>query len=157
MTRVAAILALALALALGGAVSGVRAGVPQRPSAAALEGEIVCPTCHTTLDESDAPIARRMKAYIRTRIDEGATAAQIKSELVAQFGHGVLATPPTKGFNLLAWVLPVGIAVLAAGVLGWLGWTWSRRGRAGETPDAEEQVDPELERRLDEELARFDT
>jgi cytochrome c-type biogenesis protein CcmH len=126
---------------------------PAAPNPADLEAELVCPTCKTTLDQSDAPVARRMKQIIRTRIAEGATEQQIKDELVAQFGSGVLAEPPKSGFDLLAWLVPLGL--LAAGGVGVaaLAWGWSRR--RGE-PDAGAAVDPELERRLDAELDRFD-
>ena len=123
------------------------------PNPADLEAELVCPTCKTTLDQSDAPVARRMKQIIRTRIAEGATEQQIKDELVAQFGSGVLAEPPKSGFDLLAWLVPLGL--LGAGGVGVaaLAWGWSRRGGA---PDAGAAVDPELERRLDDALERFD-
>ena len=129
-----------------------------RPSAAELESQLVCPTCRTTLDESDAPIARRMKTYIRRRVAEGATGEQIKQELVRQFGEGVLSTPPTHGFDLLAWVLPIGgIAVGAVG-LGALAWAWSRKRDAGDgdEPGEHDPLDPELEQRVDDELARFE-
>ena len=33
-----------------------------------LEAELVCPTCHTPLDESDSPFAQQMKTYIRAQI-----------------------------------------------------------------------------------------
>jgi cytochrome c-type biogenesis protein CcmH len=150
--RIALIVVLGAALAAGGSLpSAMAAATP--PSAAALEGELVCPTCKETLDESDSPVARRMKAYIQRRIAEGASGEQIKAELVAQFGEGVLATPPTKGFGLLAWVLPIGGAALVAVVLGFVAWTWSRR-RDG--PDDDEPLDPELAKQLDDALAQFE-
>jgi cytochrome c-type biogenesis protein CcmH len=123
------------------------------PNPADLEAELVCPTCKTTLDQSDAPVARRMKQIIRARIAEGATAQQIKDELVAQFGSGVLAEPPKSGFDLLAWLVPLGL--LGAGGVGVaaLAWGWSRR--RGEA-DGVALDDPALDRRLDDELARFD-
>ncbi|HEX3290218.1 MAG TPA: cytochrome c-type biogenesis protein [Gaiella sp.] len=123
------------------------------PSPSDLEAELVCPTCKTTLDQSDAPIARRMKQIIRTRLSDGATEKQIKAELVAQFGPGVVAEPPKSGFDLLAWLVPLGI--LAAGALGVgaIAWGWSRR-RGDEPPD--EPLDPAVERRLDAELERYD-
>ena len=68
----------------------------------------------------------------------------------------MLAAPPDSGFNLLAWWLPIA-GILAGGVaLGLLAWRWSRgrRGPPDEPPGA--PLEPELERRLDEELARFD-
>jgi cytochrome c-type biogenesis protein CcmH len=139
------------------APGGTAALAAARPSAAEIEGQLVCVTCKTTLDESDSPIARRMKGYIRNRIAQGATAQEIKDELVAQFGEGVLASPPTHGFDLLAWVLPIGgIGVGAAG-LGALAWAWSRKREPGESPAADgAPLDPELDRRVDEALARFE-
>ena len=51
----------------------------------------MCPVCETTLDQSNAPIAERMKLYIRQRIAAGDSEDEIKDALVAQFGPGVLA------------------------------------------------------------------
>jgi cytochrome c-type biogenesis protein CcmH len=153
-----AVLAATLALLLSGAATASPVQAADRPSAAEIESEFVCVTCKTTLDESDSPIARRMKSYIRRRLAEGASAKQIKHELVAQFGEEVLSTPPTHGFDLLAWVLPIGgiaAGALGLGALAW-GWSRSRDGRDGEEAPAA-PLDPELERRVDEALARFDT
>jgi len=124
-----------------------------RASQADLEGEIMCPVCNTTLDQSDSPIARRMKADIASRIAAGQSKQQIKDELVAQFGTKVLAAPPAKGFNLLAWLLPFAALFGGALVLGLLAWRWSRN-REPSAPAP--RLSPALERRVDEELARFD-
>ncbi len=129
------------------------AGAAGAPNPADLEAELVCPTCDTTLDQSNAPVAQRMKQIIRAQIAAGLTEAEIKATLVDQFGPGVLAEPAKSGFDLLAWVLP--LALLAAGALGVgiVAWGWSRR-RRDETPV--EPLDPALDRRLDNELERFD-
>ena len=126
-------------------------------SLAYLEGQIMCPTCHTTLDQSDAPAARRIEAFIQRRVAQCATAGEIKSELVANFGAGILAAPPRKGFDLLAWWLPIA-AVLAGAVLLALGvWRWSRsRDGPPDEPTAVSSLDPDEERRIDELLARLD-
>jgi cytochrome c-type biogenesis protein CcmH len=127
------------------------------PSPADLEAELVCPTCDTTLDQSNAPVAQRMKQIIRQHIAAGWTEAQIKADLVDQFGPGVLAEPPKSGFDLLAWLLPLGLLVAGALGVGIVAWGWSRRGDPRD--DDEEppgRLDPELERRLDAELERFD-
>ena len=125
----------------------------ERPTAADLEAELVCPVCETTLDQSNAPVAERMKLFIRERIAAGDTERQIKDALVAEFGLGVLATPPKSGFGLLAWLLPIGAVVAGAIAVGLLVRSWSRR---RPPPGPERPLDPELERRVDEELARFD-
>ena len=142
---------LALALAGPAAASEVK------PTPAELESELVCPVCETTLDTSDSPAARRMKVYIRARIAAGDTKSEIKAKLVDQFGPTVLAVPPRKGFDWLAWLLPIGGLAVGAVVVGGLAWHWSRgRGDQPPPPEELEPLDPELERRLDAELARFE-
>jgi cytochrome c-type biogenesis protein CcmH len=145
---VSLLILIALALA---AASLARAAGP--PRAADLEAELVCPVCETTLDQSDAPVAQRMKSFIRERIAAGDTEQEIKDALVAEFGPGVLATPSKSGFGLLAWLIPLGALAAGALTVGLLVYTWSRR-RA--PPDTEPPLDPELERRVDEELSRFE-
>ena len=98
-----------------------------RPTQAELEGELVCPTCKTTLDQSNAPVAQRMKRFIARRIAAGDTKSEIKDQLVAQFGKGVLAAPEREGFDLLAWVLPLAGVALGAVALSFLLWRWTRR------------------------------
>ena len=114
----------------------------------------MCPVCETTLDQSNAPVAERMKAYIRARIAAGDSSQEIKDALVDEFGPGVLARPPEGGFGLLAWLLPLGALVAGAVAVGILVRSWTRR-RVPAASD-EEPLDPALERRVDEELAQFD-
>jgi cytochrome c-type biogenesis protein CcmH len=149
--RLAALLALAAAL-VGAAPA---AASESKPTSAELESELVCPVCETTLDTSDAPVARRMKAFIRARIAAGDTKSEIKAKLVDQFGPAVLAVPPRKGFDWIAWVLPlVGLAAGAAAVAV-VAWRWSHS-RSADEDAPPPPLDPELERRLDDELARFE-
>ena len=145
--RLLALLLVALAFVAQAAASETR------PTAAELESQLVCPICETTLDTSDAPIARRMKAFIRARIAAGDTKSEIKAKLVADFGTGVLAVPPRKGFDWIAWVLPLAGLAASATVVAVLAWRWSR---VDGSSDDEQPLDPEVERRLDAELARFE-
>ena len=146
--------ALVAALALAAPAAGC---THPRTSLAYLEGQIMCPTCHTTLDQSESPAALRIEAEISKRIAQCWTADQIKAELVRNFGAGILAAPPRKGFDLLAWWLPIAGVILGAGLLAFGVWRWSR-GRDGPEPPPGEGsgLDPESERRLDEALARFE-
>ncbi len=146
--RALAVAALALALAVPALAS------EKHPTLGELEGEVMCPTCKTTLDQSRSPIAERMRRFISARITAGDTKTEIERKLVAQFGPAVLAEPSKRGFNLLAWVLPfVGLG-LGALALAALAWRWSRRRAPASVPPS--TLDPELERRVDEELARYD-
>ncbi|MDX6423530.1 MAG: Cytochrome biosis protein, partial [Gaiellaceae bacterium] len=74
---------LALAFVLALAVVPTAFASEQHPTQAELEGELVCPTCHTTLDQSNAPVALRMKQFVRARIAAGDTKSEIKDQLVA--------------------------------------------------------------------------
>ena len=138
MTRLALVAAV---LALLGAGAATAAEAPPTPSD--VEDEVLCPTCETTLDQSSSPVARRMKAFIRARIAAGDSKDEIKAKLVDDFGEQILASPPRKGFNLLAWR-----------------WSRSREAEPDGVGDpvqpAASEVDPALEQRLDEELARFE-
>jgi cytochrome c-type biogenesis protein CcmH len=116
--------------------------------------EVRCPTCNTPLDVSNSPAASDMKRYIAERIDRGWEKQRIIDGLVAEFGEGVLATPPKSGFDLIAWLVP-GLAVLAGIVgIGLLAWTWSRRRPTAAGPDAPPPTAEEA-RRLEDELRRL--
>jgi len=146
--RVVAVVVAALVLA-----GPAAACAHPRTSLGYLEGQVMCPTCHTTLDQSDSAAAQRIEHFIQVRIDQCATSGQIKDELVANFGAGILAAPPRKGFDLIVWWLPIGGIVLGAIAVAFGVWRWSR-GRASD--DDAPPLDAETERKLDELLARPD-
>jgi len=153
----------ALLLVLAALVLAAPAAASERhPTLAELEDQLMCPICESeTLAQSDSPAAQRIKLYIERRIDEGATRGQIKDELVKEWGIRILAAPPRHGFDLLAWALPLVGLLGGAAVIGVLAWRWSRtREEPAEPPPPYalngRPLEPDLERRLDEELARFD-
>src|SRR5438067_10768943 len=144
----------AAALALSGPAA---ACAHPRTSLTYLEGQVMCPTCHTTLDQSDSAAARQIETHISQRIAQCWTAQQIESELVRNYGAGILAAPPHRGFDLLAWWLPIAGVLGGALVLGFGVWRWSRGRDAEEPPDAgEPRLDDETERRIDDLLAGLD-
>ncbi len=148
-----AVVGLLLAAAL--ALVPPAAASDRHPSQRELESELICPTCHTTLDQSNAPVAQQMKALIAQRIAAGDTKSEIERRLVAEYGRGVLARPDTHGFDLLAWALPI-VALLGGGAaVGIAAWRWSRR-RGVPDPAAADPLDPELERLVDDELRRLE-
>jgi cytochrome c-type biogenesis protein CcmH len=124
------------------------------PSAASLETQLVCPVCHETLDQSTAPVAIEMKQLLRKRIAQGWTRQQILDEMVRNFGPGVLSTPSKSGFDLLAWVLPIGAAVAGVAALGVGARHWARTSPVAVADEA--PLDAATQRRIDEELDRFD-
>lgn len=144
--------AVVLVAALVAATSAFGACAKPKVSLAKMEGEVMCPICHTTLDQSNSLAAQQIEQFIAARIARCESESQIKSELIVNYGTVILAAPPQRGFDLLAWWLPLGGIVLAAGLVGFGAWRW-RRARV---PDDGPELDAETERRLDELLARFD-
>jgi cytochrome c-type biogenesis protein CcmH len=131
------------------------------PELRSLEGELMCPTCGTTLELSNAPAANQIRRFVCERAAAGDSKSEIKDKLVADFGPGVLSSPPKEGFDLLAWVLPLLALGLGAAVIAVLVVRWSRRREpepAVDEPSAngKAELDPALEKRLEDELARFE-
>ena len=143
---------VAAALALAGPAA---ACAHPRTSLAFLEGRVMCPTCHTTLDMSDSPAARQIEAFISRKIAACWTARRIEDALVQNYGPAILAEPSHKGFDLLAWWLPIAGVLGGALVLAFGVWRWSR-GRDEEPPAAGPGLDDATERKIDELLAELD-
>jgi cytochrome c-type biogenesis protein CcmH len=133
----------------------------RHPTMNELENEVMCPVCNTTLAESNSDAAKAIEREIQDKIRAGWTKSQIKDFLVQQYGESILAAPPKHGFNLLAWVLPLAGIGVAAVILGIAAWGWTR-GRAEPEPlalqssNGQGPIDPELDRRVDEELSRLE-
>ena len=107
---------------------------------------------------SDSQAASRSRRFISQKIAACWTAQQIESALVANYGQQILAAPSHKGFDLLAWWLPIAGRARAARSCS---RSASGAGAGGESPTSRAEpagsgLDEETERRLDELLARFD-
>jgi cytochrome c-type biogenesis protein CcmH/NrfF len=150
---------LLLLATLALALAGPAFASEQHPTQSELEAELVCPQCHEPLDESTSPIAQQMKAYIRKHIAMGWTKSHIVNSLVGppnNLGPSVLGVPRKHGFDLLAWVLPLGGIAVGAVALAGGAWAWSRNRASTNVLGQGPALDPALERRIDEELARFE-
>ena len=121
----AALVLLALSPAL--AAAQTNASLPD------IEDEVMCTICGTTLQLSNSPQAERQKAFINRLIAQGKTKEEIKQVLVGEYGADVLAVPEASGFNLAAFIVPIGgvlIALVAVGLA-------ARRWRKARDDDAE--------------------
>lgn len=148
------IVAVGLACIAMGAVVPTASGV----GLTEVAQELRCVTCGTSLDVSDAPAAQQMKERIQRRITEGASKQQIIDEFVEDYGRQVLATPPKKGFDLVAgWLIPLGALVLGLALVPFIIRAWRRRRRpASAGGDAEEEISETDAARIAEELRDFD-
>jgi cytochrome c-type biogenesis protein CcmH/NrfF len=150
-------LALAIAAALLALSASALAATPQT-SLTDIEGEVMCPICGTLLELAESPQSERERAFISGLIAEGRTKAEIKDELVAQYGPRVLALPRGSGFDLSAYLVPAIAFLLAAAAVAIGIWRWRRR---PQPPDGDDGPAPrapsgEEAERLEADLARYD-
>jgi cytochrome c-type biogenesis protein CcmH len=151
---VLALLAL-LALALAPATLGAQ----PRASFNDVEDEVMCDTCNVPLNIAESDRADQERAAIRRLIAQGLTKQQILAELKSTYGPGILAKPQDSGFSLAVWWVPVAVVACLVALLATLLPRWRRRGRErGEdrTRARAPTVSAADERRLDEDLARYD-
>jgi cytochrome c-type biogenesis protein CcmH len=69
----------------------------------------------------------KMLAQIREAVARGDSDGAIKKMMVEQYGTVVLAAPTTKGFDIVAWITPFAIFLLALGAVVVVIRTWKRR------------------------------
>ena len=111
------------------------------------------PTCHGLQEQTPK---------IDTLLSEGKTHDQVLAAFVADYGQAVLMSPPDKGFNRLAWLLPYLAGLTGLGTVIAVARRWSRaKNGAREEPATVSaqragEGDPALSERLDDELRDLD-
>jgi cytochrome c-type biogenesis protein CcmH len=91
----------------------------------AVSRQLMCPVCAgQTVAESDAAVAREMRAIIRQKLLAGESQDQILWYFVAQFGDGVLAEPPRRGLSVVLYLGPLlaltlGLVIAAVFIRRW--------------------------------------
>ncbi|MGP9804284.1 cytochrome c-type biogenesis protein [Paracoccus sp. NSM] len=144
-------LALAVTLAPAAPVMAVQpdevlsdAGLESR--ARDLSQKLRCPVCAgENIDESNAPISRDLRLYVRERLVAGDSDTEVLDNVADRFGEYVLFEPRAEGINWLLWLsgpLMGMIAVIVA-------WRFLVR-RAQSRPEDETRLSEAERRRLDE-------
>jgi cytochrome c-type biogenesis protein CcmH/NrfF len=142
--KLVALLAFALLLAAGAAWA-------EKPWSEQLAHELMSPYCPgRSLTECPSPQATELRLWIQAQERAGVPREQVETRLFEQFGDQLRHGPRAEGWGLWAYLVPA--AALAAGAV--LVFVFLRRqGRSAPAPPAAApRRDPELERRLDEEL-----
>ncbi|MDE0159843.1 MAG: cytochrome c-type biogenesis protein CcmH [Candidatus Dadabacteria bacterium] len=85
---------------------------------AEISGELMCPVCEgQSVAESNAQLARDMRAVIKTKLLEGKSKEEIIDYFVSSYGETILASPPPKGFSVILWLLPVLSVLIGAAII----------------------------------------
>jgi cytochrome c-type biogenesis protein CcmH/NrfF len=118
--------AMVLLLALGiAALAGSHQPAPRLSQRVdEVSRTLRCPTCEgESVAASETPIARSMRAQVRSQLRAGRRPDQIRAWFIARYGESIVTTPPARGGYLALWLVP--LATL--GVAALLVTRWARR------------------------------
>lgn len=151
-----AALLIALALLVAGPAGSIAATCP-KTSLAEIEHEVMCPVCGVPLSlATEAPQAQRERAFIEREVASCKSKSQIKAELRAQFGDRVLALPPSKGFDIAAYLVPAVVVLAGLAVIALLFLRKRRRAVEPDAAAARPALAGEDAARLEADLQRYD-
>jgi cytochrome c-type biogenesis protein CcmH len=146
--------ALAASLAL---TAGTALATTQRVTLSQIESQVMCVTCQIPLSEAQGSTqADQERQFIQQLIDQGKTEAQIKRVLVATYTAAVLALPPASGFDLAAYLVPIGAVLALIAIVATILPRWRRRRPPGAAPPGGPAVSAADAARLDADMQRFE-
>ncbi|MCW5725194.1 MAG: cytochrome c-type biogenesis protein CcmH [Maricaulaceae bacterium] len=106
--------------------------LPPEDEARALElmREIRCVVCAgQSIADSEVALAQDMRAFVRARVADGASAAEVREALSVRYGDEVLLRPPFTARTLPLWLAPLVILALGGLLLAGAARRPSRRRR----------------------------
>lgn len=134
MRRIAAILALLAMLSPAAALSpGELLKDPALEARArAISAELRCLVCQNqSIDDSDAPLAKDLRALVREQLEQGKSDSEIMDFVVARYGEFVLLKPRLTLNTAILWLTPFAVLLIAGVAL-----LLRRRGRGEAVPEA---------------------
>lgn len=141
-------------------------GATPRTTLDAVQDELMCVTCRTPLNQSNAAQALEERDEIEKLVSQGKTKQQAIDAMVAIYGDPVLIDPPQKGLRIARIAIPGVAAVIGVTLLIVLIRRWRRRALLDDADDDEPAGGPDHDssspgltdddrRRLDAELERY--
>ena len=135
---------------------------PSRANAATVSDiskQLICQCgCNMVLlncSHAECGSREAMTTLITQKIDQGQSEEQIIQFFIAQYGEQVLAAPPKRGFNLMAWIMPFAALLFGAGIIYITLKKWVRRETQSQTYIIVEEEDEKYRHQLEEELKEF--
>jgi len=69
----------------------------------------------------------RMRNELTAGLERGDNDSLVLQSFVQKYGNTVLAAPTSSGFNVIAWIMPFAVFVLASAMAVWLVRLWKAR------------------------------
>ena len=112
--------------------------------------------CSLTVSACEAvmtcEVAAKMKTDIAERIKSGKTVKAVLASFADDYGEQILAAPTKKGFNLAAWISPIGALLACALTVTIALRKWGHH--VSDESFEDDQLDPDLALRVEDEVSR---
>jgi len=136
-----ALLVVVAAVALTFGAQGEPAPRTLEQRTLAIASEVRCPVCvGETAAGSDTAPSVAIRSEIRHGLVAGEKPATILAGIEAAYGPSILEKPRTSGVDLLIWVIPVVVALMALAGLTFAFVWWSRRRRCFASASDEDRL-----------------
>jgi cytochrome c-type biogenesis protein CcmH len=137
-------------------VSAAASLASKKPTVKSLGDELICQCgCNQTVNECnhlECPSRAEMRAMAAKEIAAGKDETTILQDFVLKYGVKVLASPPTRGFDVTVWILP-GIGLLAGlGLTFFIVRRWHRPDAGAR--EAPAPIDPKVLEAMEEEMKK---
>ena len=115
-----------------------------------ISKDLRCPTCTgLSVLDSDAAFSEQIKSQVKKLVSEGKGKQEVLNFFTDRYGPWILRSPPKEGFHLIAWALPLALALLGI-ILVMVFWKRPNRDFASSaTARSKEEILRELKSKLD--------
>lgn len=129
-----------------------------------VASQLKCLVCQgESVADSPATLSQQMREDIRQQLQSGKSEQEIIQYFVSRYGDRILLSPPSQGFTLLAWLVPIALMLGGTLLLFYVLWSWhaqSSRGSlendAAESEDLNESDMAYYQQQVEQELAAED-
>jgi cytochrome c-type biogenesis protein CcmH len=125
--------------------------------------QLKCLVCQgESVADSPALLSQQMRVIIRQQLRSGKSEQEVIQYFQARYGDKILYAPPERGFDLLAWLVPIAMLLGGAILLFFVVRDWRKSSRSDTTEDVSELAnvdETDLKRyreQLEQELADDD-
>ena len=121
-----------------------------------VSARLRCPVClNLSIADSPSELARDMRDIVREHLKRGESEEEVRAFFEQRYGEWVDMKPRAHGFNLLVWLLPVGVVVGGGALIVFTVRRWIRNS-ARTAAGTRAPVSEEYLRKVQEELAKGD-
>ncbi len=97
-----------------------------------VASQLKCLVCQgESVADSPATLSQQMRENIRQQLQSGKSEQEVIQYFVSRYGDRILLSPPSQGFTLLAWLVPIALLLGGTLLLFVVLWSWHTQSSRG--------------------------